>query len=463
METRLEVLMRLTFGCMLCWFSCGEVHGLAKNIQLTDLRTRKTGSDWQSFLGPTGDGKSPEKGLHLPCPKSGPPVVWHKQIGTGYAAPTVSQGRLFTFDRHGNNARLTCMRSETGEELWRFEYSTDYEDMYGYNNGPRACPVVDGDRVYVFGAEGMLHCVSALDGEMIWKVNTGKKFNVVKNFFGVASAPIVERNLLIVQIGGSPPGSPKDVYAAQGQLSGNGSGVVAFDKLTGEVRYKITDELASYASPTLATINGRRWCFMFARGGLFGFEPSTGKVDFHYPWRSKKLESVNASNPVVVGDLVFISEAYGRGSSLLKVRPSGYQVVWKDAPRRRNKSMMLHWNTAIHHDGYLYGCSGRHAQGSDLRCVKLESGKAMWSERIDERTSFLYVDGYFVGLGEYGTLTLIRATSEESDVVSRVQIADEQGQELIRYPAWAAPVLSNGFLYIRGKDRLVCLDLGLPR
>ncbi len=463
MEARLEVLIRLSFGCMLCWFSYGEVHSLDRGTQLTDLRTRKTGSDWQGFLGPTGDGKSPEKGLHLPWPKSGPPVVWHKQIGTGYAAPTVSQGRLFTFDRHRNNARLTCMKSETGEELWRFGYATDYEDMYGYNNGPRACPVVDGDRVYVFGAEGMLHCVSALDGELIWKVNTGKKFNVVKNFFGVASAPIVERNLLIVQIGGSPPDSPKDVYAAQGQLSGNGNGVVAFDKFSGEVRYGITDELASYASPTLATIDARRWCLMFARGGLFGFEPRTGKVDFHYPWRSKKLESVNASNPVVVGNLVFISEAYGRGSSLLKVRPSGYQVVWKDAPRRRNKSMMLHWNTAIYHNGYLYGCSGRHAQGSDLRCIKLESGEVMWSERIDERTSLLYVDGYFVALGEYGTLSLIRATSEKSDVVSRVQIADNQGQELISYPAWAAPVLSNGFLYIRGKDRLVCLDLGLPR
>ena len=87
----------------------------------------------------------------------------------------------------------------------------------------------------------------------------------------------------------------------------------------------------------------------------------------------------------------------------------------------------------------------------------------MWSERIDERTSLLYVDGYFVGLGEYGTLSLIRANPEEAEVVSRVQITDEQGQQLIGYPAWAAPVLSNGFLYIRGKDRLVCLDLDLQK
>ena len=87
----------------------------------------------------------------------------------------------------------------------------------------------------------------------------------------------------------------------------------------------------------------------------------------------------------------------------------------------------------------------------------------MWSERIDERTSLLYVDGYFVGLGEYGTLSLIRANPKEAEVVSRLKIVDAGSKELIGYPAWAAPILSNGFLYIRGKDRLVCLDLSLPK
>src|SRR5690606_25563868 len=109
-----------------------------------------------------------------------------------------------------------------------------------------------------------------------------------------------------------PPDSPS---IASGQVKGNGSGVVAFDKLTGQVRYQLSDELASYSSPTLATIGDRRWCFVFARGGLLGFEPATGKLDFHYPWRSPKLESVNASNPVVVDNTVFISECYGPGSS----------------------------------------------------------------------------------------------------------------------------------------------------
>ena len=93
----------------------------------------------------------------------------------------------------------------------------------------------------------------------------------MKNFFGVGSTPLVWGDLLIANIGGSPPGGPSDVYAASGRVLSNGTGIVAFDKFTGEVRYQTADELASYASPVAATIGGRPWCFAFARGGLVGF------------------------------------------------------------------------------------------------------------------------------------------------------------------------------------------------
>ena len=461
METKLIRCLCLAFVLMLAIVSFHIVQAVETEIQPPDLRTRKSGSDWDRFLGPTGDSKSAETNLLTSWSSAGPPVVWEKEIGTSYGAPSVSQGRLFMFDRHGELARLTCMKSETGDELWQFEYPTDYEDLYGYNNGPRTCPVVDENRVYIFGPEGMLHCVNVLDGKLFWRVDTTAKFHVVQNFFGVGSAPVVEGELLIVQIGGSPPGRARTLLDTRDPVQGNGSGIVAFSKWTGEVVYQITDELASYTTPTFATINDRRWCFAFARGGLIGFEPLTGTVDFHYSWRAKKFESVNASNPVVVGDLVFISETYGPGSSLLKVRPGGYKVVWKDSERRRNKAMQLHWNTAIHHEGYLYGYSGRHSRGCELRCVELRTGKVVWSHRVHERGSLLYADGHFVSLGEFGTLTLIRPTPEKLDVVSKVQLTSEHGVERIKYPAWAAPVLSNGFLYLRGKDRLVCLDLTL--
>ena len=109
---------------------------------------------------------------------------------------------------------------------------------------------------------------------------------------------------MIVQVGGSPPDSPR---IHSGKVRGAGSGIVAFDKFTGHVRYKITDQLASYSSPTVVSIGDRRWGLVFARGGLVGFEPTSGQVDFFYPWRARKLESVNASNPVIVDDMVLVS------------------------------------------------------------------------------------------------------------------------------------------------------------
>ena len=420
---------------------------------LPDLGTRKAGVDWPGFLGPDHDSKSPEKGIRWHA--EGPRKVWERKLGVSYGICSVSHGRVFQFDRSGRNAALYCLKSETGEELWKFEYPSEYDDMYGYEPGPRCCPVVDGERLYIFGVEGMLHCLQVADGKEVWKKDTTLEFGVVQNFFGVGSTPIVEGDLLICQIGGSPVGSPG---IQSGEVKGNSSGIVAFDKRTGAQKYKITDELASYSSPLTTTIDGRRWGFLFARGGLVGFEPATGKVDFQYPWRARILESVNASNPVVSGDLVLISECYGVGSSVLKVKPGGYELVWSDG-RRRDRSLMTHWNTPIHLDGYVYGSSGRHTQEAELRCVELATGKVQWSQPRLTRSSLLYVDGHLVCLGEDGALRLLKANPKQYEEVGRLVLKSPEGEPLLKYPAWAAPILSHGLLYVRGKDRLVCLEL----
>ncbi len=433
-----------------------------------DLGTRKQGVDWPRFLGPTGDSRSSERGILTAWPRQGPRVAWHQRTGVGYGMPAISRGRLLQFARFGDKARLVCHKSETGQTLWQFEYPTSYEDLYGYDNGPRCSPIVDDDRVYILGAEGMLHCLRLADGHLIWKVDTMARFGVVPNFFGVGSTPVIEGDLLICQVGGS---SEETRQVPPGQLDrvrGKDSGVVAFDKRTGEVKYQVSDELASYAGPTLATIDGRRWGFVFARGGLLGLDPASGKIDFHFPWRAPILESVNASNPVVVDDLVLISETYGPGSALLRVRPGGYEVVWSDKDNRRDKRLQTHWNTPVHHEGYVYASSGRHSNEAELRCVELRTGRVMWSQPGLSRASLLYVDGHFVVLPESGELLLIKATPEKFEPValSVLEGPDEGAtapglapRRMLNYPAWAAPILSHGLLYVRGHDRLVCLDL----
>ena len=209
-------------------------------------------------------------------------------------------------------------------------------------------------------------------------------------------------------------------------------------------------------SPEIA---GRDWCFLFARGGLLALDPATGKVDFHYPWRARLHDSVNASTPVVVGDEVFISEAYGPGSSLLRVSPGGYRVVWRD-PDSRDKAMQCHWNTPICHEGFLYGCSGRYSGSAELRAVEWKTGRVAWRQPGLGLASLLYVDGHFVCLAEDGTLRLIKATPERYVEVAKAVVREkDDGPALLKPPAWAAPILSHGLLYLRGDDRLVCLRL----
>ncbi len=431
-------------------------------------RPSSKGGDWPAFLGPTGDSKSAETGIITPWPLKGLKIVWQRPLRESYGIGSVAEGKYYQFDREGNQSKLYALNAKTGELLWEFAYPTNYSDFYGYNGGPRCSPVVDGDRVYLYGAEGILHCLDAKQGKLIWKVDTVVKFGVVQNFFGVGSTPVIEGDLLIAVVGGSPDESQNLGPGALDRVEGNGSGVVAFDKHTGEVKYQVSDELASYAVPRLTTIKGRRWGFVFARGGLIGFEPTTGNIDFHYPWRAEILESVNASTPVVVDDEVFISETYGPGSSLLKVRPGGYDIVWKDDERRRNKAMQTHWNTAVYHEGYLYGSSGRHEYNADLRCIEWKTGKVMWSQPELTRCSLLYVDGHFVCLSEDGVLRLLRATPVKYDLVSEWKpVAAREGDNLFGFgphsllkpPAWAAPILSHGLMYVRGDDRLLCVEL----
>ena len=440
----------------------------ALDATVPNLATRKRGVDWAQFLGPTGDSKSPETGIITDWPEAGPRLVWQLKIGEGYGIGSVSRGRFFQFDRYGDNARLLCLNAETGEQLWRYEYATDYSDLYSYNGGPRASPIVDGDRVYIYGVEGQLHCVQVTDGKPLWKHDLSQRFGVIQNFFGVGSTPVIVGDLLLVMVGGSPD---EDKLVPPGQLdrvSGNGSAVVAFDKITGEVRYQIGDELASYASMKVAKIGERNYGLAFCRGGLLAFEPNTGKIDFQFPWRSRILESVNASTPVVVGNEVFISETYGIGSTLLRVASDQPEVVWQDSANRREKSFKAHWNTPVFIDGYLYGCSGRNPPDAELRCIEWKTGKVQWSIPNQVRTSLLYVDGHFLCLGEFGTLELIKVNPKKYEPIAEVTLRDASSgplpdglaaRQLLRAPCWAAPILSHGLLYLRGDDRLVCLEL----
>ncbi len=417
------------------------------------------GEDWPSFLGSNRDGKSGVRQIRTDWNAGKLPILWTRKVGEAYTGGSVAGGRYYLFDRLDNETRLASLDAKTGKQIWLFKYSTSYRDYFGYDGGPRSTPVVDGDRVYIYGVEGWLHCLDTQDGSVKWKTDTMKSFGVVPNFFGVGSTPLIYRDKLIVMIGGSPESAREVSPGSLNLVRANGTAIVAFDKMTGKVVFQAGDDLASYSSPVVRTIDGRDWCLAYCRRQLLGLDPRTGKVAFAFPWRAKKLYSVNASTPVVMGHRIFISESYQRGAVMLQLEGDRPEVVWQD--QRRIQSIAAHWNTPIEVDGYVYGCHGEHRGSAELRCIDAATGKVRWSRAGLQRTSLTYADGHFVCLSEIGRLMLIKVNPDRFELVSEFKPTADQLTRGARldYPCWAAPVIANGLMYVRGKERLICFCL----
>ncbi len=403
--------------------------------------------DWPQFLGPNGDGISSETGLIDSWPTNGPPRRWTKKVGSGYSAPSILGNRLVLHHRDGGEEIVECFEAGSGRSLWRYAYPSAFIDPYGYNNGPRATPLLKANRCYTFGAEGRLLCLELDTGRKIWSRDTSREFKIPTAFFGVGSSPIMEGNRLIVMVGGQPnagvvafdPAQGRTLWKSVGQDNWEGQPMLGWP---GErtVVWRELDKQASYSTPVAATLAGQRVVFCLMRQGLVALDPTNGRVHFSRWFRARVEESVNAASPVVVGDRLFFSAAYYHvGSVLLRVHPEGFDELWQGT------ALETHWNTPIHHNGYLYAFSGRNEPDARFRCVELASGKLMWDR--DEswrhttrqpasygRGSAILADHQLIVLGEGGLLGRFGLDPEKPQERRPFQVPD------LFFPCWTAPV-----------------------
>jgi outer membrane protein assembly factor BamB len=387
--------------------------------------------DWPQWLGSNRNGVSAEKNLLDAFPKGGPKIVWQRDVGEGFAGPVVSGETLILFHRVGDEEIVQALNAATGKELWKFAYPCKYRDNYSKGNGPRATPTIVGNKIVTLGADGMMHCLTLDKGNKLWARSLAKDYQASLGFFGFGTSPVVEQNLVLINVGSKQ------------------AGIVAFDLDTGKEIWKATSDAASYSSPTIAVVEGTRVAVFFTRTGAAVLEPKSGKVLYQKRFRSRNDLSVNAATPLLIGNQVFFTASYDTGAMLLKLKKDGAEEAWTD-----EEIMASQYNTSIYLDGHVYGFDGRVDSNirPTFRCFELKSKKIKWDKTEFGNGSMILADGRLIVLTEKGDLCLVQATPTAFREQTRATLFDNG-------PCRAQIALANGRLYARNQQTMKCVDL----
>ena len=367
--------------------------------------------DWPRFLGPNHDGASAETKLQDAWPKDGPRKLWEYAKGDGHTGPVIAGGRVVLIHALDGKETVDCLDAATGKRTWRFDYPVDFVSQYGAGPGARTSPVIDGGLIFTFGVKGTLHCLDLASGAVKWRRELAKEYRLLPTFFGQGGTPLVMGDKLIVPLG------------TEDQQS-----VVALDKNTGrEVWAAKHPWSSSYSSPVPAKLHGRECVLVFQggmddppTGGLLCIDAATGAVLSATPHRAEMFASVSISSPVVVGDRVFVSEAYTAGGLCVEIaKDFAAKVAWR-APKFGTYLM-----TAVTQDGCLFGFAGQHQQNAELACYEVSTGRELWRDDLGgkfQRGSLLRVDGAFLCLGESGELAWLDLSRKGGRVAAQATL-----------------------------------------
>jgi outer membrane protein assembly factor BamB len=388
---------------------------------------------WPQWRGPYRDGVVHMADLAIEWPKDGPPLLWQKDLGTGYSSFAVKDGRFYSLFQQGNKEVVACWRVEDGEEVWRHEYDC-HADVHDYP-GPRSTPTLDGDRLYTTGSDGTLLCLDAATGSPHWQKDLVSEFQASSPKWGVAFSSLIDGDLVFTSPGGQ-----------------SGNALAAFNKITGELVWKCRDDPPGYSSPVAATIGGTRQILFFMGESLVAVRARDGALCWRYPWAT--TYDVNAATPLLfqarLGDqllhYVFISSGYGRGCALLKIAAKA-DGGFEAKKVYSGKQMCSHFASPVRRGEYLYGIDD-----SRLACLDLRTGKVMWTRSGSNKGSLLRVNDFLLVLGEEGKLWLLDTGPEKA--APKAETRPFRGGR-----CWTMPVLAEGKLLLRNERQMKCYDL----
>lgn len=436
--------------------------------------------EWPQFLGPKRDSTSPEKGILRSWPEKGPEVLWSVPVGRGYGGPAIKERKVYLLDRDDKvGETLRCLDLADGKELWQFRYDAPGAAMFP---GSRGVPTLDGNRVYSCGHNGDLYCLDSETRKPLWKANVWTDFggkpsgNSEGGFqrgrpepgsfpiWAITQNPLIYRDLLIV--------------ASQAPEAG----VVAYDKLTGKVKWK-TPSLGyvGYVSPAIVKIDGQDHVVMvtpstnpFARsspdenklGNIVGIDPLTGELLWQYDkWNCH----ITVASAVDAGEnRVLVVGGYELGATMIKVEKksdgkySAIELFTTDQFGDQTKPPILH-------NGHFYAQYGTNNRRDGLVCMSID-GKILWKTRRSpdfNKGSMILVDGLILATDGAKSLYLIDPDPAAFKPLASAELLSDAGLNSEGIASrvggatqnWAPIALADGKLLIRDHSQLKCVKV----
>lgn len=406
-------------------------------------------AEWPGWRGNNGDGVWREDRIVDRLPAGQIPIKWRTPVSSGYSGPTVAGGRVFVSDRvtePTQRERVLCFRWDTGELLWAHEYECPYRDV-SYTAGPRASITLHDGLAYALGTMGHLHCLEAATGKVVWKKDLNDLYRIRMPIWGIAGSPVVYEDLVIIQVGGSD------------------ACLVAFDRKTGEERWRSLEDRAGYSTPIVVQQAGRDLMITWTGDRVVGLDPRSGEPHWSYPFPPKNMP-LTIATPVKNGDLLFVSAFY-EGSLMLRLLPESLAVekVWQRAGPSEQKTDALHalMSTPLIVNDYIYGIDSH----GELRCLRATDGERLWESleivpRARWSTAHLVPNGDRVWVfNERGELLITSMTPEGVEIGSRAQLIDPTKDQLNRRGGvtWSHPAFAYRHIFARNDRELICASL----
>ena len=405
--------------------------------------------DWPQWRGPTRDGQWKETGIIKNFPAAQIPIRWRAPIGSGYCGPTIADGRVYVTDRQTEPQeveRVHCFDWQTGRPLWTYAYDCPYKQIQ-YTAGPRASVSIDDHRAYALGSMGHLVCLDAVTGELLWKKEPGVDYQIRMPVWGIAAAPLIDGDLLIVEIGAA-----------------DGACIVALDKKTGAEKWRSLDDHAGYSAPIIIEQAGQRVLICWTAENVRALDPASGKPYWKSPFPQKTV--INVATPIVQADRLFVSSFYG-GSLMLKLREDELAVdeVWRRQGKNERVTDALHAmiSTPCFQGDYVYGVDSY----GELRCLDAANGNRIWGDLTavpKARWATIHIvrnDGRIWMFNERGELLICTLSPEGFHEISRARLIEPTTDQLQMRGGvcWSHPGFAYKHIFARNDRELVCASL----